>query len=118
MRASQDASRPAVHALNPYVQHQATAGMLRTAAARTFGPANCLQGARPTVDAPEVTPTASGPSRSHGTVSTSSPDAILCVIALRATSMQAAELTQYDGTPFSSGISCARTRVPGTQRRP
>ncbi len=47
-----------------------------------------------TVEAPEVTPTLSGPSRSQGPVSTSSPAAVLCVIALRATSMQAAELTQ------------------------
>lgn len=64
------------------------------------------------MEAPEVTPTDRGPSRSHGAVSTSSPEAILCVMALRATSTQAAEFTQYDGTPFSSGISCSTPRRP------
>ena len=63
-----------------------------------------------TVEAPEVTPMVSGPSRSQGAVSTSSPCASLCVMALRATSMQAAEFTQNDGTPFTSGISCAPPR--------
>ena len=48
-----------------------------------------------------------GPSLSQGSVSMSSPCASLCVILLRATSTQAAELTQYAATPASSGISCA-----------
>lgn len=47
-----------------------------------------------------------GPSLSQGSVSMSSPCASLCVTLLRATSTQAAELTQYAATPASSGISC------------
>ena len=54
----------------------------------------------------ERAPTVSGPARSQGWVSTSSPCASLCVILLRSTSTHAAELTQKEGTPASSGISC------------
>lgn len=83
---------------------------------RNLKPYNLSPGGR-TVEAPEVTPMVRGPSRSQGAVSTSSPCASLCVMALRATSMQAAEFTQNDGTPFTSGISCAppRQRAPVSQ---
>lgn len=62
--------------------------------------------ARSGVEAPEVTPMVRGPSRSQGRVSCSSPCASLCEIELASALMHPAELTQKEGSPAVSGISC------------